>query len=741
MGVVYKAEDTKLDRFVAIKFLPKHIASNADKRKRFEIEAKAAAALNHPNIATIYAIEEHNDQMFIVMEFITGKELKSYVDNSPLPIEEATGIATQIISGLRAAHNKGIIHRDIKSTNIMNNKDGEVKIMDFGLAKIRGSDQVTKEGITVGTMAYMSPEQARGEEIDQRTDIWSFGVVLYEMLTGKLPFRGDYDHAVMYSIINEAPKPMANISPAIEQIVMKALSKNPDDRYQVVDDVAGDLQAIDDKQFGRKKRGVNKSKLSWMITTAMILVMAIAFYILRPVAKPARASVQTIAVLPFADRSPEKDQEYFSDGLAEELLNVLAKNPQLRVTSRTSAFSFKGTNIDIKTIAAKLKVQHILEGSVRKDRNELRITAQLIDVKIDAPLWSETYDGTLEDIFALQDSISGSVAEALQITLLGEESATQQRETDPQAYNAYLLGKHFYRLRGKENLEKAVGHYQKALSIDPGYAPAWVGLSWSHGAQADQGYVPVDEGYLKARQEVRKALALDPNLAAAHSLMGWIKRSFAWDWNGANASFRRALDLAPGDAGIIANAARLAATLGRFDEAIRLNHRSIELDPVRTVLYNNLGLDTWYIGLLDESQTAFRKCLELNPQYWGAHNRIGCVYLAKGQPDSALAEVKQETEPFWQMYGLALVYHALGRNKEADDALAKIIEKNQNDSAYQIAEIYAYRGETDKAFEWLERAYDQRDGGLAEMKGNPLLRNIEKDRRYTAFLKKMNLPL
>jgi serine/threonine-protein kinase len=680
--------------------------------------------------------------MFIVMEYIDGQELKDRLNTESMTIDEVITTSIQIVEGLQAAHEKGITHRDIKSSNIMVTESGQIKIMDFGLAKITGSGvQITKDHSTPGTAAYMSPEQTRGEEVDQRTDIWSFGVVLYEMLTGKLPFGGDYEQAVMYSILNEEPEPITDISPEVEQVVMKALAKNPDDRYQTADDVASDLQAIGDEQSGRKKPVAKKPKLPWMIAAAMVVVMAFAFYIFRPIEKPARAPVQTIAVLPFADMSPKKDQEYFSDGLSEELLNVLARNPQLRVTSRTSAFSFKGTNTDIKTIAAKLNVEHILEGSVRKAGNEVRITAQLIDVKTDAHLWAETYDGTLENIFALQDSISASVAEALKITLLGKESATQQRETDPQAYTAYLLGKHFYRLRGKENFEKATGYYRQALSIDPDYAPAWVGLSRTHSAQADQGHVPVDEGYRKARREVRKALVLDPNLAAAHSLMGWIKRSFDWDWSGANASFRRALELEPGDASIISNAARLAATLGRFNEAIRLNRRSIELDPVRVVLYNNLGLDTWYAGLLDESQTAFRKCMELNPQYRDAHNRIGCVYLAKGQPDSALAEMEQETEPFWQMYGLALVYHALGRNKEADDALSKIIEENQNDSAYQIAEIYAYRGETDRAFEWLGRAYQQRDGGLSEMKGDPLLRNIEKDPRYAAFMKKMKLPL
>ena len=477
----------------------------------------------------------------------------------------------------------------------------------------------------------------------------------------------------------------------------------------------------------------------------MVILIAAVLYFFMPssnnVEEKEKNIVKTIAVLPFLDMSPNKDQEYFSDGLSEELLNVLAKNPQLRVTSRTSAFSFKGTNTDIKTIAQTLNVKHILEGSVRKAGNNLRITAQLIDVETDAHLWSQSYDGTLENIFALQDSISGSVAEALKIALLEKETATQQRETDPEAYNAYLLGKHFFNLRGKENFEKAESYFEQALSIDPNYAPAWMGLSEVHGRQASYGYMPVDEGYRKARQEVEKALGLDPNLADVYSQMGYIKRTYDWDWTGADKSYQKALELEPGNAGIINGAANLAASLGRFDEAIKLMRRVIEIDPVRLAGYYNLGLYTWYTGLPDESIAAYQKCLELNPQFPGAHMGIGLVYLEKGKPDSALAEMMKEKEPVNQMYGLALVYHALGKKKEADDKLAEFIKKYQVGWAYQIAEIYAYRSDKDKAFEWLERVYSQRDGGLSEMKGSPLLRNIVKDPRYAAFMKKMKLPL
>jgi TolB-like protein/Tfp pilus assembly protein PilF len=446
-------------------------------------------------------------------------------------------------------------------------------------------------------------------------------------------------------------------------------------------------------------------------------------------------------MLPFVNMSADPAQEYFSDGLAEQLINILTKNPKLLVIARTSSFSFKGTRTDIKTIAEKLNVKNILEGSVQKSGNIFRISANLVNVETDATLWSNIYSGTLDNIFALQDSISGSVAEALRVALLGKDAIAAVQKTNPEAYNAYLLGNHFFELRGKKNLEKSAGYYEQSLKIDSGFAPAWVGLSVTHNAQADLVYVPVDMGYPKARQEAEKALAIDTNLARAYSRMGWIKQNYDWDWTGADESYKRALQLEPRNAGIISGASNLASTLGRFDEAIKLQRRSIEIDPVSAGGYFNLGNYTLYAGLYNESMAAYRKCLEMNPQFPGVHMGIGRVYLFIGKPDSALAEMNRETEPVWHSYGLALVYYTLGRTKEADDELAAFIKEDQNDGAFQIAEIYAWRGKKDKAFEWLERAYNQRDGGLAEMKGDPLLRNIEKDPHYTAFLKKMKLPL
>ena len=754
MGIVYKAEDTKLKRDVAIKFLPKHIAANDEERERFKIEAQAAASLNHPNIATIHAIEESDDpatagkELFIVMEYIEGRELRDIIKSEiPNPLRDrgpksAIDYATQIAEGLQAAHKKGIVHRDIKSSNIMITDDGKVKIMDFGLAKVRGGPQVTKVGTTVGTAAYMSPEQARGDDTDHRSDIWSFGVVLYEMLTGKMPFKGDYDQAIIYSILNEEPEFVTEIDEGLKQVISKSLAKNPDERYPTAGEIAKELRTIG--EGGAVKRTKAKqSKLAWIIAGAAVIVLVIALYLLIPSSKSNKETetIKTIAVLPFADLSPQKDQGYFSDGLSGELINVLSKNPKLRVTARTSSFSFKGTNADIKTIASKLNVKNILEGSVQKAGNNLRISADLVNVETDATLWANTYNGTMNNIFALQDSISGNVAEALSVTLLGKEAAPSEQKTDPEAYNNYLLGEHFLNLSGKENLEKAEVYYKKTLSIDSTYAPAWVGLSSVHSSQAGNGYVPVDDGYSKARKEIETALELNPNLADAYAQLGSIRSNYDWDWTGADEAFKKGLGLEPENTKVINGASSLAGILGQLDEAIKLTNRIIEIDPVSVVGYSNLEYYTYYARQFDESIASSRKILELNPQYPGAHWIISLDYLGKGQPDSALTEIKKETEPWMQNSVLPIVYYALGRKKEADDKLAEFIKKFQYVGAYQVAEIYAYRNEKDRAFEWLERAYKQRDTGCIICKSDPLLRNIAKDPRYAAFLKKMKLPL
>jgi TolB-like protein/Tfp pilus assembly protein PilF len=417
---------------------------------------------------------------------------------------------------------------------------------------------------------------------------------------------------------------------------------------------------------------------------------------------------KSIAVLPFVNMSSDPGNEYFSDGLSEELLNLLAKLPELRVIGRTSSFQFKGRNEDLRVIGEKLNVAHILEGSVRKSGEKVRISAQLIRAADGSHLWSETYDRMLDDIFVVQDDIAGEVVKALKLTLLGTTSLTRTRTTDPEAYNLALQGRFFLDRRGQKDLERAVDYFRRSRERDPEYAPAWAGLSQAYARQAGAGSVPAADGFRRAREAAEKALALDPQLVEAHLAMGWIHNRHDWDREAADASYRRALDLEPGNAQALARVGDQALTVGRWSEAIDLMNKAIERDPLRPNYYNTLGFVLLAVNRDAEAEAAFRKAMELDPGGATRHARIGMALLLQGKIDAALQEMEQETDEIWRLAGLPLAFHALGRRGESDAALATFKSKHAGETAYQIAEVHAFRGEADLAFEWLEHRIRRR---------------------------------
>jgi serine/threonine-protein kinase len=763
MGEVYRARDEHLARDVAIKVLPHGSLSNESARRQIRKEALILSQLNHPNVATIHDFDTQEGVDFLVMEYIPGITLNEKVTAASLPEKEVVRLGVQLAEGLTAAHERGVVHRDLKPGNLRLASDGRLKILDFGLAKLKlpGPASVPDESPSetqsiAGTVPYMAPEQFLGGEIDERTDIHGAGFVLYQMATGQRPFFEVERSQLMGAILHRPPRPPTALNPRLsaelERIILKCLEKEPENRYQSARELAVDLRRlarehesghpVTEAPASARPAAIlrNKAMLAAAGILVIVLLLVAAFWLERAKKAPGASRITpSIAVLPFADLSQEKDQEYFSDGLAEELLNSLVKVPGLHVAARTSSFQFKGKNEDLRGIGQKLNVATVLEGSVRKQGQKVRISAQLIKVSDGFHLWSETYDRNLTDIFAVQEEIAQSVAGSLRVKLLGEKLASP-RATNVEAYNAYLQGKYFYARPTKENLDKAITYSDQAVRLDPSYAPAWAALSRAHSLQAGA-YSPAQlpEAYKSAREAAEQALALDPSLAEAHAAAGQIEQYFDWDWAGADASYQRALALEPGNAEVVQGAANLAATLNHFEQALLLSRRAAELDPLRASTHHAHAYNAWWAGQLDEAEVAVGKGLEVDPQFPWLHSVLSRVYLARSRPLEALAEAERDTTPEFRLQDLALAYHALGQKQKSDQALAELIAKYQKYSAFQIAEVYAFRGEADAAFTWLERAYVQRDGGLTFMKGDPLLASLQSDPRCLAFLRKMRL--
>jgi TolB-like protein/Flp pilus assembly protein TadD/predicted Ser/Thr protein kinase len=569
MGVVYKAEDSRLERTVALKFPSPHILGDQNDRARFIHEAKAAASLNHPNICTVHAIDEVDGDLFIAMEFVDGGNLRTRMRAGPLEVDDVLSIASQIAEGLEAAHRRGIVHRDIKPANIIVTPNGLVKIMDFGLAKLAGQPRLTRVGATVGTVAYMSPEQARGEDVDHRTDIWSLGAVLYEMLTGQMPFRGEHEQTVIYSILNEEPEPVARLRPDVPaklvSIVDRALASIPDSRYCDVGAMLNDL-----KNLGREPG-----------PSAVTVEVA------------GKTPQPSIAVLPFANMSTDPEQEYFCDGMAEEIINALVHMEGVRVVARVSAFAFKGRCEDIREIGKKLNVETLLEGSVRKAGNQLRITAQLVKVSDGYHLWSERYDRELKDVFAIQDEIAHNIVEALEVKLSGREKrALKVRPTESiDAYQAYLRGLEYAGRPDylEEDFRLAVQMFERAIQLDPAFALAYAELSKAHSALYFHGHDRTETSPSLARAAVDRALELQATLPDAHLALGYYHYWCRQEFGHALAEFAIAERDLHDDARVLAVVAAILKRQGKIEQAVEHYKRAFELSPQDASLPHEIG--------------------------------------------------------------------------------------------------------------------------------------------------------
>ncbi len=788
MGEVYRARDTRLGREVAVKILSGEVTSSSDRLARFEREARTVAGLNHPNIVTLFSVEEEEGVRFLTMELVEGQSLDRIVTPGGLPLSRVLELAIPMANALIAAHERGVVHRDLKPGNVMVTHDGWVKVLDFGLAKVaaepgEGPAQgatigatmeapISGEGQVLGTVPYMAPEQIRGEAVDARADLFALGIILYELATGRRPFTGTTSADVSSAILRDAPVPVislrGDLPRDLNRIVSRCLEKHPRDRFQTARDVYNELRYIEKELAMAMASPPSSLPASAPYPPASATPPSSGGSSFTPPRTPAPASsgssalglgssvmpghdVPSIAVLPFVNRSRGEEDEYFSDGLADELLNVLTKIRGLRVAARASSFQFKGKNEDLAVIGEKLNVATLLDGSVRKSGNRVRISVQLVKAADRVQLWSETYDRSLEDIFAVQDDIAQSVVKELRTTLLGEAPdsdasglvraevavAAKGHGQNPEAHRLYLQGKYFVDRMTQEDTVKGMRFLDEALAIDPSHAAAWAELSRAYTLCGGYGWLPVVEGYRKARDAAKRALELAPDLAEGHVRMSLIQRQHDWDWKGAEESARRALELAPGSAAALGSAGALAYHLGRFEEAEGLIRRSIEQDPLSVSGYSTLGLLYRSMDRLPEAERAFRKVLDLSPLRVAARHMLAVILAAQGRDAEALAEAKLEPAEWARLTSLAYVHHAAGRSAESDDALRQLEERHAVDSGFQIAAIHSARGEVDAGLAWLERALAERDSGVTMAKIEPTFRSLHGDPRWSALLKQM----
>jgi serine/threonine protein kinase/Tfp pilus assembly protein PilF len=768
MGTVYEANDVMLHSHVALKVVGGRLATDVAAMERFRREVLLARRVSHPNVCRVHEIHQATTAAgasihFFTMEYLEGETLTALIRRQGrLPVAEALPLVEQMCDGLGAAHAQGVIHRDFKSSNVMLvPRPGEappgttgptrVVITDFGIAHVLdpGDGEPPAPWFTdsdglVGTPSYMAPEQVTGGLVTPATDLYALGVVMYEMVSGKLPFSGDSPMATAARRIDQPPPNPQQVAPGLEprwsRVILRCLEREPGRRFASADDVR---RAVSGTRRNRLRPGLFLAAGLLLIAAAIVARKTGALD--RP-ATPPRATLAStapsIAVLPFVDMSANHDQGYFSDGVAEEIINALAQVPGLHVAARSSSFSFKGKSEDLRDVARKLDVAHLLEGSIRTSGNRLRVTAQLVSASDGYQLWSQTFDRDAADMFAVQDEISRAVVTALKLKVLPGSLSVERRGTSPQAYAHYLRGLYLRNLGSLEAVRSAIEEYRQAIASDADYAPAYAALSEAmlYGTALNESAGEPSE---RERPEVsiaERAVALDPTLADGHAARGRVRMLITWDWAGAQQDLEHAIALAPGNANAQLRYGQMMETLGRLPEALALLQQVVELDPLSATANQQLGI--CYTAMRDfaAARKSLQRALELAPGHGLALRALGLTELLDGRPAEALAIFQHHPQEWIQQFGIALAEHSLGNRAESQKALDRVIAMRGNAAQFQIAQIHAWRGERDLAFDWLERARERRHPGLSMIKYTPLLAGLRSDPRYAALLEKLRLP-
>ena len=815
MGEVYLAEDTRLSRPVALKVLPSDFTGDEDRLLRFEQEARAASALNHPNIITIHEVGLENGTRFIATEYIEGETLRQRLRQGGLTVREALDVAVQVASALSAAHRVGIIHRDIKPENVMLRPDGYVKVLDFGIVKLTEKfaehrtsgaeapdlseiNQVkTESNVVMGSPSYMSPEQARGLPLDGRTDIFSLGVMLYEMIAGRRPFDGDTVSDVIVSLLDRQPPPLAEISaevsPRLESIVGKALAKDRDGRYQTINDFLKDLrrqkQRVDFESgmdesvapdysvettaaiTSEDNRATVKQLISrsdqiqtaqgmssaeYIITeikrhksaalvsllTLAVAALALVFYF-----SPGGKSqpINSIAVLPFANESADPNMDYLSDGITESLINNLSASRGLKVMSRNSVFQYKGKEPDAKTVGREMGVGAVLMGRISQRGDNLQIRIELVDARDNSNIWATSYNRNVLDLLAVQEEIAQQVPEHLQLRLTGEDQkrVTKRYTEDPEAYQLYLRGRFYWNKRTEEGMKKGIDYFKQAIEKDPNYARAYVGLADSYAILVELEAESPNEFRPKVKAMAEKALELDDSLAEAHTSLA-AAYEYEWNWPEAENQYRRAIELNPNYATAHHWLAAYLISRLRSDEAIREMKLAQELDPLSLIINTSLGRVFYGAKQYDRALEQLRKTIDMDPNFPEAHFQLAMVYEQKRMYPEAIAEFQKSVELFQDPTMVAWVgrvYALSGRRAEAERIVAELEEqsKHKHVPPYPLAALHAALGEKDRAFEYLEKVYDERSYYVVFLNIDSIFEGMRSDARFQDLLARTGL--